>query len=79
MLKIILCIGICLFAVVAISAGQHIIRQRIQRRREPHFDIPDFLSNAPKASDNPGSSLQADWTEVHGLRRGPRKNSGPSV
>jgi hypothetical protein len=37
------------------------------------------LSNAPKASDDPGSSLHADWTEVYGLRRGSRKDGGPSV
>lgn len=79
MIKIALCIGIFLFAVAAVSAGLHIIRKRIKRRNESHFDIPDFLSNAPKASDNPGRRLKADWTEVYGLRRGPRKDGGPSV
>jgi hypothetical protein len=79
MIKSILFIGIFLLAVGSVYAALYFRRQRIKRRREPHFDIPDFLSKAPKASDNPSGSLQSDWTEVYGLRRGPRKDGGPSV
>jgi len=64
MLKIVLCIGICLFAVAAVFVGLHIIRQRAKRREESYVTIPNFLRGGPQPPHDFIGPLQRYWMDL---------------
>jgi len=45
------------------------LRQRRLRRREPEFDIPNFLRGGTDSGDHASRSVETDWVEVHPLPR----------
>jgi hypothetical protein len=47
----------------------HFLRQRRLHRREPEFDIPNFLRGGTDSGDHASSSVETDWVEVHPLPR----------
>ena len=58
-----------IIAVVIVFGVLHFLRQRRLRRREPEFDIPNFLRGGPDSGDNASRSVETDWVEVHPLPR----------
>jgi len=58
--------------IIAVIIGYgilHLLRQRRLRRREPEFDIPNFLRGGTDSGDHASRSVETDWVEVHPLPR----------
>jgi hypothetical protein len=47
----------------------HFLRQRRLRRREPEFDIPNYLRVGLDSADHASRSIETDWVEIHPLPR----------